>query len=58
MTLTKLGTAENSFLTVSTTTTGPSGVTVASMARKIAIDNFDKMFPSGCKMPNIINIMS
>jgi hypothetical protein len=53
----KLGTAENGLLTVFTGTTGVSGITVASKARKIAVDNFDKVFPPGCDVSAIINLM-
>ena len=53
----KLGTTENSLLTVATTTTGVSGITVAARARKLAVDNFDRNFPPGRKIPDFINIM-
>jgi hypothetical protein len=53
----KLGTAENGLLTVFTTATGVSGLTVASKARKIAVDNSDTIFPPGRDMPAILNIM-
>jgi hypothetical protein len=53
----KLGTAENGLLTVFTGTTGVSGIKVASKARKIAVDNFDKVFPPGCDVSAIINLM-
>jgi hypothetical protein len=53
----KLGTAENSLLTVITGTTGVSGMTVASRARKIAVNNFDNIFPPGQDVTKIINII-
>jgi hypothetical protein len=57
ITMTKLGPGENELLAMFTTTTGASGVTAASKARKIAISNFDRLLPPGHKMPGIFNIM-
>jgi hypothetical protein len=55
--VTSLGTAENDALAIATTTTGVSCRTVASKAQKIAVNNFDKLFPPGRKVPDFINIM-
>jgi hypothetical protein len=37
--------------------TGVSGNSVASRARKLALDNFDRVYPPGSRMPSITNIL-
>jgi hypothetical protein len=49
--------ASNVLLTVSTGATGICGHSAASKARKLALDNFDRVFPPGSKIPTATKIL-
>jgi len=49
--------ASNVLLTAYMGTTGVCGKSAASRARKIALDNFDRIFPPENKMPAVTNIL-